>query len=239
MRQLFAALLAEPTWRQHLQHAAIRFVSDSQAAVADLLGMKGTPPVHAQVCQLYELAAAHDVDVQADWRPRASDVMRYADAMSREPETGDWGISDAALSRVCAAFHIPRVALSLDVFASAHNARAPTFFSRYLVEGAAGVDAFVHDWHVPPPSVPLICPPHMLVAATLTRILDARVSCLLLIPAWYHAWAGLLPLLPCMPPKQGMLIPARDVQWGARAPPPQQRCRALAAGVRAYSVRFA
>lgn len=97
------------------------------------------------------------------------------------------------------------------------------------------MDAFDHCWSLPEGVLSYMCPPHMLVARVLRKILDEKASCVLVLPAWYKAWHALIGLLPVC---GTLALPASVLLWGDRAPDPSHRCHALLAGLKAYLIIF-
>ena len=105
---------------------------------------------------LHELAveiasACEGFSVLFTWIPREANVT--ADLLSKYVDADGWEISPdifLQLDRLWGHF-------TLDVFASAHNAKAKCFLSKFHEIGSAGVDAFIHSWSghncwiIPPP----------------------------------------------------------------------------------------
>lgn len=234
MVQLLDTLLQDPPWATALTHGAIKIITDSQVAARDVARMHGAAPVFAQVLDLYTLAASHDVELQVEWRPREHPLLQHADALSKAYDAGDWSIAPTALERALRQLHCP--APSVDWFAAPWNARAPRFVSRFAAPGAWRVDAFDHCWRLPQNQLALICPPHTIIPRVLAKLEADRADCILILPAWFAAWNGTLPLLPIA--RQCSIL-ATAIQWGPFAPPPSERCAALQAGLRAYLVLFA
>lgn len=142
-----------------------------------------------------------------------------------------WGVAPEAYIDLCQQWQLrPCVGW----FARPWSAKCHMFYSRFLTPGAAGVDAFDHCWRLSC-GVGYICPPQMVVASVLQKILDDRASCLLILPAWYKACHSLLGLLPI---QQQTLLHASVICWGDKAPEPNHRSRALMAGLRADNVVF-
>ena len=74
---------------QHVQHARIQWLSDSQAGIADLRRMgAGTPQLLQAVRSIWMLAVTHDIDFDWQWRPRSSPELVLADLYSKEEDTG-------------------------------------------------------------------------------------------------------------------------------------------------------
>lgn len=231
MFSLLQALLQHPDWGPRLEHRAVKILTDNQGVAADMQHMGGCPSVFQYVRLMYELAAAHDLELLVEWRPRECDLLQYADLHSKLVDVGDWGVTCKAYMDLCQQWQLQPC---VDWFARPWSAKCHMFYSRYLTPGAAGVDAFDHCWRLSY-GVSYICPPQMVVARVLQKILDDRASCLLILPAWYKAWHSLLGLLPT---QQQTHLPASVIRWGDRAPEPNHRSWALMAGLRAYNVVF-
>jgi hypothetical protein len=181
---------------------------------------------------MYELAALHDLELLVEWRPRECDLLQYADAHSKFVDVGDWGVTLVSYMDLCQRWQLDPV---VDWFARSWSAKCQVFYSRFLMPGSAGVDAFDHCWRLPQRQVSYVCPPQMLVAKVLQKVLADKASCLLILPAWFKSWHSLLKLLPVQSEER---LPASVVVWGDRAPEPNRRSHALLAGLRAYKVIF-
>jgi hypothetical protein len=232
MHSLLQALLLNPDWRSRLEHRTVRILTDNQGVAADMQKTRGCHSVFTYVAQMYQLAAAHDVELIVEWRPRECDALQYADLHSKFVDVGDWGVAQAAYVSLCEQWQVQPV---VDWFARPWSAKCDVFYCQFLMPGAAGVNVFDHCWALPDGRFSYICPPQMLVAKVLSKVLEDRVTCVLILPAWYKAWHGLLKLLPVQAESR---LPASVVQWGDRAPEAGQRSSALMAGLRAYKVVF-
>lgn len=232
MYSLLTALLQRPSWLACLEHRTIKILTDNQSLAADVQHMSGAPAVFPYVVKLYELAARYDMDILVEWRPREHELLQYADLHSKLVDVGDWAVSDSAYHQLC---NLWRVQPTVDFFARPWSAKCSEYYTRFLMPGAAGTNAFDFTWHLCPPDLAYICPPHTVVPKVLGKILDERADCVLVLPAWYKAWHGLLQLLPV---KCSMKLPASVLEWGDRAPAPPTRCHALLSGLQAYLILF-
>jgi hypothetical protein len=232
MYSLLHTLLLHPEWGPLLQHRTVKVLTDNQGVAADMQHMRGCTSVFEYVARMYELAAAHDVELLVEWRPRKYGLLRYADLHSKFVDVGDWAVAPAAFAQLCEQWHVQPV---VDWFARPWSAKCEKFYSLQLMPGAAGVDAFDFCWTLSEGQYSYICPPQMLVARVLQKVLDEKASCLLVLPAWFKTWHGLLKLLPVQAEVQ---LAASVLLWGDRAPAPAQRSQALLAGLRAYKVVF-
>jgi hypothetical protein len=232
MVEVLKTLLSQPSWHDSLCHGSIKFLSDNQAAVSDVLHMRGTSQVFPHIQELYSLAASHDFDIHVEWRPREDPLIQVADALSKEVDYGDWGVSSTTYKHICSMFS---VCPQIDWFAAPWNAKCAKFFSLHLTPGCSGVNAWDFCWHTSDCQMSWICPPHMLISRTLSKILRDKASCVLLLPAWFKVWHN---QLCCLPISQQTNIHSSCIDWGPRAPPTQERCAALSCGLIAYKIVF-
>eukprot|EP00882_Tetradesmus_deserticola_P000930 GHRQ01001010.1.p1 GENE.GHRQ01001010.1~~GHRQ01001010.1.p1 ORF type:complete len:881 (+),score=141.58 GHRQ01001010.1:1178-3820(+) len=232
MVALLETLLQRPQWVDLLQHRAVKILTDNQGVASDVQRMKGCPSVFAHVKRLYEFAARHDFDLMVEWRPREYELLQFADLHSKMVDVSDWGLTPAAYTALRQQFNCQP---AVDWFARPWSAKCPRFYCRFLMLGCAGVDAFDFCWALPAGALSYICPPHMLVAKVVRKVLDEQASCVLVLPAWYKCWHAMLGLLPV---RGTLKLPASAVIWGDRAPAPHVRCHALLAGLQAYYVVF-
>jgi hypothetical protein len=66
-------------------------LGDNQGGIAALNNMRSTVPmICSALKEALELCAACNFDITARWIPRGEN--QSADALSREPDTSDWGI---------------------------------------------------------------------------------------------------------------------------------------------------
>lgn len=229
---LFKTLLQQPDWLALLQHRAVKILTDNQGVAYDVQSMHGAASIFPHILLLYELAAQYDIEIQIEWRPREHQLMQYADMHSKLIDVADWSIDPAVFTDLCRKWNVTP---TVDWFARTWSAKCSTFYSRYLMPGCAGVDAFDFCWALPSPKLSYVCPPHMIVARVLRKILDEHANCILIIPAWYKMWHAMLSLLPITHCVQ---LPGNVIQWGDRAPESAHRCHALMAGLYAYLIQY-
>ena len=124
----------------------------------------------------------------AVWMPRDNPIMQIADDGSRQFDIDNWTIdtpSFLSLNQKWGPF-------SVDIFASAENARIKKFYTQLPEEGSAGVNAFCQDlsgenvWATPPPR---------LISPTVKLLNRYKVSGVLCVPAWQAStfWTTLCP----------------------------------------------
>lgn len=135
-------------------------VGDSQSGINALTKFRSSVPfINSALRKVVELAGAFDFDVTARWVPR--DNLNEADALSREPDPGDWALSPDVFQKATEFFSIKP---AVDLFASGNLHVAETFISKYYTPGCAGVNARSVDiskilnhgdtaWVFPPPGL--------------------------------------------------------------------------------------
>jgi hypothetical protein len=232
MLSLLQTLVTRPPWNAWLRHRAIKILTDNQGVASDVQHMRGGAAVFPYIQQLYELSAHYDFDLIVEWRPREHQLLQIADLHSKAVDVADWGLTAAAYDEVCQQLGCHP---TVDWFARPWSAKCQQFYCRVMMPGCAGVDAFDFCWALPSGAVSYVCPPHMLAARVLRKVLDEQATCVLVLPAWYKVWHALLSLLPV---HKSVKLPSTVITWGDRAPEPAARCSALAAGLQAYLIKF-
>lgn len=91
--------------------------------------------------RLFDVCIEHECNVQGVWAPR--EQLADEDAISREPDASDWGLSPLLFGQVCKRF---KVQPTCDLFASDAHHHTTTFVSRIYSPGCAAIQAFSQDW---------------------------------------------------------------------------------------------
>jgi hypothetical protein len=110
----------------------------------------------------------------------AGDLNVTADAESREllqVDRADWAVSPAAFAVIDAVWGPHTV----DMFASAVNAKLPTFFSWKRDPQASAVDAFLQDWSG---TNGWCCPPWVLIPKVLAKVQREQATVTIIAPLW-------------------------------------------------------
>jgi hypothetical protein len=90
---------------------------------------------------VFELCSKFWADVIGRWIPR--DLLKEADALSREPDASDWGISHQVYQHAC---RVLNVSPEIDVFGSDVHHIMERFISQFYTPGCIAVDAVRLDW---------------------------------------------------------------------------------------------
>ena len=89
---------------------------------------------------IFEICTDSEIHLQVQWVPREENVR--ADAISREIDYDDWGVSGEFFSFIDGLWGPHTV----DRFADELNSKLPTFNSKYWCPNTSHVDAFACDW---------------------------------------------------------------------------------------------
>lgn len=143
MRGYAAALeIVSQQFPQILRGAAILIEGDNQGAISAVNHFKSSILEINQILQsMFSMCAEFKADVIGKWIPR--DNLTEADALSREPDSSDWGISSEVFQDACLFFGCKP---SLDLFASDVHHTTDRFVSQFYTPGCLAVDALKLDW---------------------------------------------------------------------------------------------
>lgn len=137
-----AVRLAAQLMPGQLAGASLLITGDNQGAISCINNLRSpVGPINEALRSLFDISARLNCDILGQWAPR--DSIEKADALSREPDASDWGLSPELYAQVCKRFEvIPEV----DMFGSDVHHLAPEFISRVYTSGCTAVDAFRQDW---------------------------------------------------------------------------------------------
>jgi hypothetical protein len=113
--------------------------------------------------------------LEPEWIPREQNQL--ADYLSKVKELDDFGLQPSAFEFISQQFG----PLTVDRFASAHNALLPQFFSEYWCPNSAGVNAFTADWSE---SRSYCFPPPRLVFRTVEHARECKADIVLAVLDW-------------------------------------------------------
>ena len=128
--------------------------------------------------QIFNFSSRHAIHLEVEWLPRS--LNDKADYLSRVIEKDDWGISFEILSLIQNRWG----PLEVDYFASKHNAKLATFYSKFWCYQSSGVDAFTYDWSQ---YFGLYVPPIILVSRVLKKMENCKAKGILVLPEWRSA----------------------------------------------------
>lgn len=170
----FVNFLKDPT-------TLVRLKTDSQVVMHVVNnGSSKSKAVMAELRRLHTTCKALGVTLRAEYLPSA--VNMWADKLSRATDSTDWSLSAAAFARLDRAYG-PH---TLDLFATAENAKCGRFLSRLAAPGSCGYDAMHHSWLG---ENCWINPPFNLVGPAVRRLIDTGAQGTLIAPVWDgQAW---------------------------------------------------
>lgn len=94
------AMAALQHYPQLVRNRKLQYTSDSTAAVAAALNMKGGHGMAEPIRLMYETATAQGVQLLFSWQPRTTAAMTFADELSRMPGVGDIFVSHSTYTDV-------------------------------------------------------------------------------------------------------------------------------------------
>ena len=199
-RELAAIVFGLQALARHLSGRVVSWSTDNQAAALILDKGSRRPHLHQLAVRAFTLCAAAGIQLCPVWIPR--ELNAQADALSREVDRNDWGLTPVAFARLVAQFGPPVI----DLFADDANHQVPSFYSHRPLPGSAGVDALSLPW---PEGLAYACPPWALLGRVFRRLLDPSTvgSVVVILPVWPSQpwWSMLSP--------DGMHLSVRVSDW--------------------------
>ncbi|GAQ88040.1 hypothetical protein KFL_003960010, partial [Klebsormidium nitens] len=176
---------------EDLNGGTLLITGDSQPAINTINNFRSNnPPLNRLLRRLFDLCTTLGCDVQARWVPRRN--LTRANALSREPDSSDWGLALAVVGDVIRHFGVTP---SLDVFASARHHVCPRFISRFYEPGCTAVQAMRTDWraHLQNQEVAWVFPPAHLAHAAIGIIREYKINAILItrFQKQSNEWLGL------------------------------------------------
>ena len=169
--------------------------SDNTTAVAYINRQGGThsPNLCLVAWDLWMLCYRNDIHLRASHIAGKKNIL--ADALSRgRVSQGEWELAPRWTTWLFKNVHRPLV----DLFATAGNAKLPTFCSRFFHPRAWETDALSLSWDG---LDAYAFPPFSLIHRILLKVRTSRVSILLIVPLWSRQpWFPLLLSLVVAPP---------------------------------------
>lgn len=161
-----------------LRSQRIKWFTDNQSVCS--IVQKGSMKWDLQevALKIFHFASANSIHLEMEWIPRTENAR--ADYLSKILETDDWGISFHILDMIETRWG----QFEVDFFASEHNRKKTTFYSRFWCPDSAGVDAFTVDWSN---VYGLFVPPVVLVSRVLRKMRQCAAKGVLVVPEWKSA----------------------------------------------------
>ena len=146
-----------------------------------ILDKGGLRAEHLQeIClRLFSLCQRLQLDLVPDWVPRTQNQL--ADTLSKFTDYDDYGLQPAAFAHLMQQLG----PLTVDCFASEHNALLPVFFSELWTPRARAANAFTVSWSG---SRCYCFPPPRLVPRVLEHASECRSDIILVILDWPGQW---------------------------------------------------
>jgi hypothetical protein len=129
--------------------------------------------------EVFEICAELRADVIGKWIPRGE--LTKADALSREPDATDWGISKELFDSACSLFGCYP---SVGMFASDMHHTVDSFVSHVFTPGCLAVNALRLDWSeiVKKGQSIRVFPPVQCVSAALSLIEKYKIEAMICLP---------------------------------------------------------
>jgi hypothetical protein len=174
-----AVKVAAATWPHLLCGSSILVTRDNQGAVSCINNLRRpVPDINEALRELFRVSSKLHCDVLARWVPR--EKLAVADALSREPDATDWGLSPDIHEKVCRRFG---VLPSVDLFGSDTFHTTAEFVSKVYTPGCTAVDAFRLNWaNMVQDRTAWVFPPNRAVSQALSLLYMHRINALVVMP---------------------------------------------------------
>jgi hypothetical protein len=163
-----------------LHGTSILIEGDNQCAISALNHLRSpVTEINDLLKGVFKLCSEFRADVIGRWIPRG--MLEEADALSREPDAGDWGISQHVYQDACQVLH---VSPKIDVFGSDVHHVTARFISQFYTPGCMAIDAIRVDWSaiVPKDEVAWVFPPNRYTSVAISMIERYHVNALISLP---------------------------------------------------------
>ena len=172
---------------EKLQGCQVRWTCDNWAVSVICRVGSMRPRLQELAMDIWAMCKEHSISIEFDWQPRETDIVRYADRLSKDFDFSDFYISDddfSALRRQFGPF-------SCDYFASSFTHRMKPFMSRFLCEGSSGADAFSVSWRE---GFGYFHPPVHMIVDSVRYAREQKARGILVVPCWQGSsfWAFLM-----------------------------------------------
>ena len=165
---------------EKLQGCQVRWTCDNWAVSVICRVGSMRPRLQVLAMDIWDMCKEHDISMEFDWQPRETDVVRYADNLSKDFDFSDFYISDEDFSALRRKFG----PFSCDYFASSFTFRMKPFMSRFLCEDSAGADAFAVSWRE---GFGYFHPPVHRIVDTVRYAKEQKAKGILVVPCWQES----------------------------------------------------
>ena len=180
-RELKGVDLALRAFATRLQGKCVKVFSDNKGVEAIVKKGSMRLELHTLSVAIATFCRENNIELHVQWVPREENAL--ADALSREVDFDDWGVSQIFFKFMDSLWG-PH---SVDRFADDHNAKLKTFNSKYWCPNTSQVDAFAVSWQgennwLVPPIAPID-----LVGQAVKHLKACKAQATLVIPYWPSA----------------------------------------------------
>ena len=177
-RELKGVALALQAFAPKIENKCVKVYTDNKGVEAIL--QKGSMKLELQnlSVQIAAFCRAFRIKLQVQWVPR--DENSEADALSREIDFDDWGVSHEFFSFMNQLWG----PYSVDRFADNFNANLPIFNSKYWCPNTSHVDAFSVSWRY---ENNWLVPPITLIGRAVKHVRASSARATLVVPDWPSA----------------------------------------------------
>lgn len=177
-RELKAITLAVEAFVPKLEGRCVKVFTDNQAVPSVITKGSMKPDLQSLSIGLHEFCSQKNIDLQVQWIARA--FNQEADALSREVDGDDWGVTDAFFRYIDGIWGPHTV----DRFADNMNTKIARFNSKYWCVSSEQVDAFSRSWK---DENNWLVPPITLVVQVLKHVRSSQCMGTLIVPYWPSA----------------------------------------------------
>lgn len=165
---------------EQLAGVSILITRDNQGATSCINNLRSpVEEINEALRRLFDISAHLQCDIIGQRVPR--EMLEQADALSREPDATDWGLTPELFAQVCKRFGVVPI---IDLFGSDTHHHASVFVSRVFVPGCTAVDAFRQDWaELVQGGTAWVFPPVRAVSRALSLIEQHAISALIVMPS--------------------------------------------------------
>ena len=167
-----------------LQGCEVRWTCDNQAVSIIMRVGSMRPRLQELAMDIQTMCKDHGITLVMDWQPRETEVVKYADHLSKDFDFSDFSISMEDFEALQTEFG----PFSCDYFASGATFRMRPFMSKFNCDGSSGVDAFSASWRE---GCGYFHPPVHRIVDTVRYAKMQRAKGILLVPRWMGSafWA--------------------------------------------------
>jgi hypothetical protein len=188
LKELMAVYLTLQHFQDRIAQSQILVRSDNTTTCAYI--NKGGGTRSQNLCQLalqlWDWCVLHQVEVKAVHVPGVLNTL--ADSLSRKRiDQREWGLHSQVVHRIFSCWGRAQV----DLFATCHNNKLPTYCSLYPFPGALAQDAFSISWSSF--AVTYAFPPIVVLSKVLRKVRTDQARMILIAPRWpMRSWYPLL-----------------------------------------------